>query len=121
MWNASFDESMLENDVIIRCPNESDANELMEIFERNGVVWSGGEPFDGGSCWDGYNEDTCYWVEDKRLSYGSRDYAEYDENGEYVDYIKCTFYGADTPDFDVANDDELCAFLGIGGESMCGS
>lgn len=33
---------------------------------------------------------------------------------EFFD-MKCTFYGIDTPDFDVASDDELRALFGIGG------
>ena len=55
---------------------------------------------------------TAYYVRNGRILYGPKDHAE---TGGYQNYIKCTFYGIDTPDFDVASDDELQTLLGIGG------
>lgn len=115
MWDTPFDESMLGNDIIIHCPDEYLAQELMEILERNGVKWGRLENPTNNTRWADNKERTCYWIESKHLSYGSKGFADEDPDEEYVCHIRCTFYGTDTPDFDVATDDELLVFLGIGG------
>lgn len=114
MWDTPFDTSMLsEGNVIILCPDEALSKELMEVLAENGVVWGGDEtPEKSNSRWYEYEDKTCYWVENKRLSYGDIDYAESDEDGDYNNHTKCTFYGTDMPDFDAATDEELCSFLG---------
>lgn len=71
------------------------------------LLWPG-----GASCirWDEHKNNTAYYVRNRRILYGPKDHAE---TGGYQNYIKCTFYGIDTPDFDVASDDELRSLLGI--------
>lgn len=113
MWEIPFDESMLGGDIIIHCPDEFLARELMEILERDGVTWSGGDLPTNGPNWREYKGETCYWVESRRLSYGDLECAEDDPDGEYAEYIKCTFYGKDEPTFEPANDSEMRGFLGF--------
>ena len=115
MWDTPFDESMLQRNTIIYCPNESLFDELMETLERNGITWYGDEPPTSDSRWDEHREETCYWVEGRYLSYGNRDWAEEDPDEEYQNHIKCTYTGDNTPDFETATDAELMSFLGIGG------
>lgn len=116
MWETAFDESMLNTheNLIIHCPYEELAEDLMKILERNGVTWCDEEKPTVDTEWDECERNTCYWVESKKLSYGDKRYAEDDHYGEESkEHIRCTFYGVDTPDFDVASDDELWILLGI--------
>lgn len=99
MWETPFDESMLfaQPGVAIYCPPDDGlAEELFGIFRQNGLGkhWSAGVT--GGRA---------YCVSENSLQYGSKSAVE--DNHPYCNYIKCTFYGIDTPDFDVASDDEL--------------
>lgn len=112
MWETSFDESLLDGrNLIIHCPDEHLADELMEILERNGVQWYGdNQPPTDDSKWDEFFSETCYWVEDSRLTYGTVRDAE---SSSYSGHAKCTFFGAESPDFDTATDDELRSLLGI--------
>lgn len=112
MWETAFDLSMLEHNVIILCQSEQLAEELMVVLGENGVKWRGGEPPTDDSRWDEHCEGTCYWVESRRLSYGSKDFADEDPDEEYENHIKCTFYG-ETEDFEPASNGELMAFLGL--------
>lgn len=112
MWDAPFDESMLSlpQGVVIHCPEECLADELFEIFKRNGV----GEnwPNLSRTNWNGHGKETAYFVKGKNMLYGPKKHAK--QSGySYSSYAKCTFYG--TPDFEVASNDELRGFLGIGG------
>lgn len=43
MWGVPFEESMLNQNLIIHCPDRDLADELMEILARNGVVWNGSD------------------------------------------------------------------------------
>lgn len=116
MWDTTFDESMLNTckNLIVHCPSEELVESLMEIFERNGVRWCGGEsPTMTHTNWDENGIDTCYWVESKKLSYSERQYADEDPDGEYGEYVRCTFYGVETPDFETATDSELRSLLGV--------
>lgn len=115
MWETAFDESMLNThkNLIIHCPYEELAEDLMKILERNGVTWCGEEEPTVNTRWDEHGRDTCYWVESKELSYSDKQYAEDDPYGEDEEHVRCTFYGIDTPDFDVASDDELRVLLGV--------
>lgn len=112
MWDMPFDESMLSlgKNLIIYCPDEIYANKLMEILEINGVSWSEGKKLINNSKWDTYH-DTCYWVRSKSLTVGGKSYAELHSDEEYAGYIKCTFYGVEPHDFDVASEDEILSFL----------
>lgn len=110
MWETPFDESMLDGqDLIIHCPDESLADELMEILERHGVRWYGdsGLPTDD-SKWDEFFGETCYWVEDGRMTYGTVKDAT---SRTYSRHTKSTFFGVETPDFDTATEDEIFFFL----------
>lgn len=107
MWDTSFDVSMLSSKlgVAIYCPDDKClAEELFEIFKRNGL----------GKHWSsGVYGDRVYCVTGTRLQYGDKSTIEVTH--PFCNYIKCTFYGVDTPDFETASDDELVALLGIGG------
>ena len=46
--------------------------------------------------------------EGKALAAYAEEYAD-----DFPNHIKCTFYGADTTDFEIANDDDIRKFLGI--------
>lgn len=114
MWDTPFEESMLglPQGVVVHCPDESLVEELFEIFKRNGVGtnWVNMER----TQWDRYREETVYFIRGENLLYGPKFHAEERSMG-YWRYKKCTFFDADTPDFEIATDDELIAFLGIGG------
>lgn len=115
MWETPFNTSMLDGRVLILCPSEEKAVELMDILDECGVRWEATNRLasHGGNNWDARKEQTCYRVCYGQLGYSSIDY--YEREGRFRDYTKCTFYGIDTPDFDVASDDELRALFGIGG------
>lgn len=114
MWDTPFEESMLglPQGVVVHCPDESLAEELFEIFKRNGAGanWISMEE----TKWDEYREETAYFIRGKSLLYGPKIHAE-ERSRSYWKYKKCTFFDAATPDFETATDDELIAFLGIGG------
>lgn len=115
MWDTPFDESMLslKQGVVIHCPDENLAEELFEIFKRNGVGknW---EHEEWTTHWEKYKEETAYFVKDEDMLYGQKVHAE-QVGYKYAKYKKCTFLGIDTPDFETASDAELRNFLGIGG------
>lgn len=115
MWERDFDESMLSTyeNIIIHCPTKDLAESLMVILERNGVVWGLGEAPTTHDNWKHNGEDTCYWVESKKLTYADKQYAESNPDGEYTEHIKCTFYGIGTHGFDIASEDELLSLLGV--------
>lgn len=116
MWELPFDPSMLglKNGVVIHCPYEHLAEELFDILEENGMGENWGHMDD--TKWSAHRENTAYFCRNKRILYGPMTDAECNP---YNRYTKCTFYGSDGPDFgavfEAATDDELCAFLGIGG------
>lgn len=110
MWETPFEISMLENSrVAIHCPGGSDAEGLMEILENCGVKWCTGEsPLTTNNCWDAYKEGTVYYIVNRVMTYG-----HIENSNIHREYARCTFYGVDTPDFDVASDDEFRSLLGI--------
>lgn len=115
VWDTPFDPSMLDENVIILCPREELATELMEILAAYGVKWDMRDRLvsKGQNYWDSNRNQTCYRICNKRMGYSGASYYEQEER--FQSYIKCTFYGIDAPDFDVASDDELWALFGIGG------
>lgn len=78
MWGAAFEESMLDTckNLTIHCPKEELAEDLMEIFQRNGIRWCEGSLPMARTYWREHESDTCYWVESKSLEYSSKQYAE---------------------------------------------
>ena len=107
MWYTPFDESMLsaQPGVAIYCDDDQAAKELFEIFKRNGLDkhWNAGA----------YGRRVYCVSKSSGLKWGDK--SDVERTHPYSNFIKCTFYGADTPDFEVASDDELTALLGIGG------
>lgn len=110
MWENPFEISMLENpDIIIHCPDKVDAESLMAILADCGVKWSTGESLLAtNNCWGVGKENTVYYIENRIMTYGDITIA----NG-HRGYVRCTFYGVETPDFDAASDDELRSLLDI--------
>lgn len=104
MWDTPFDESMLsaQPGVAIFCEEDSLADELFELFRLNGLGknWSAGER--GGRV---------YCVSGKSLRYSSK--SDVERTNPYSKFTRCTFYGIESADFDVANDDELRSLLGV--------
>lgn len=116
MWETAFDPSMLAGSkVIINCPSKDLVQELMNVLAENGVRWGGvGEaPNRHNSRWNDYEEETCYWVENHRMTYESKQYADDDEDDEFENHIRCTFYGIVSDDFEPASNNELMDFLGL--------
>lgn len=113
MWDTPFDPLMLDGRVLIFCPDSDRAPELMELLGEYGVKWEQTDclAHHGNSHWDAKKEQTCYRVHFRHMGYSSIDY--YERNGQFRDYIKCTFYGAETSDFEVATDSELRSLLGV--------
>ena len=115
MWEVAFDPSMLANSsVIINCPDKALADELMDVLAQSGVTWCGGGqiPSKHNSRWNDHREQTCYWIEDGRMTYEDKEYAE-DYAYDFPDHIRCTFLGVEAPDFDTASDEEIRSLLCI--------
>lgn len=117
MWDTPFDESMLNHSscVVVRCPDESLAFELMGILEEHRVKWAGGERPTAYTKYYEYGERTVYWIEDGVLAYSSMQFAEIN-NERPEDSILCTFYGSQrelNEEFDPVTDEVLFDFLGI--------
>ncbi len=111
LWAAEFDTSLLmTQDVVIYCPSESLADELMVLLEEHGVQWSGNKPPTSNKHWGEY-EYQCYYISSRgSMLYGPPDSTDDDE---WHYYIKCTFYGVQDEEFEVADDESLFSFLGI--------
>lgn len=103
MWETPFDESMLaaRPGVAIYCPPEDGlAEELFGIFRQNGL----------GKHWNaGVTGGRVYCVSKNSLQYGDK--AAVESITPYCNYTRCTFYGIESPDFDVASEDEIFSFL----------
>ncbi len=114
MWETAFDLSMLnDSKVIVNCPSIDLVESFMNVLAENGVTWCGGEaPNKYNSKWNNNKEETCYWIENGTMTYENKQYAE-EYADDFPNHIKCTFYGADTTDFEIANDDDIRKFLGI--------
>ncbi len=110
-WDVPFDESMLDQrKVIIFCPDEELANELFEVLKANGIRWFSGESMDH-TYWRNQGDGTCYRImETGSLRRGSIDLYE-DE--DYDDYVRCQFYGVESPN-DIS-DSEFEAIISAGG------
>lgn len=114
MWGTPFDITMLDGDIVVFCPNKELVPELLELFDEHGVKWGSG----ANTCskaaylWNFYKESTCYRVHNKSMGYGDKEF--YESERRFRQYIKCTFYGTDSADSDVG-DDEFMTILGIGG------
>ena len=107
MWETPFEESMLsaQPGVAIYCEDDKAAEELFEVFKQNeiGKHWNAGVYGERAYCVS--KSGGLQWVTKSAV----------ESTHPYSNFIKCTFYGIDTPDFDVASDDELRALFGIGG------
>lgn len=106
MWETAFNISMLcKQNVIVSCPDEDLVGELMNLLAGQGVKWYGlrETPSKSSSKWEDYGKDTCYWIEDGRLTYANMEYAVKNAR-EFSDHIKCTFYGTE-PDIEISETD----------------
>lgn len=128
MWDAPFDESMLNDPrgILVICTCADDAVELERILSDHGIHdWPGTLEERYNMCIKRYpGRDVCFNILDKRIAEDADEFrcsaeycyrSYYENEPEYDSCIKCTFYGADTPDFEAANDDELMALLGMRG------
>ena len=112
--DTPFEESMLVggNGVIVHCPDRDLVEDLFEIFCNNGVGWIGLESL-STTYWDNDKNKTCYRItNDRKLRVGN--IYIYDQP-VYDGYIKCTFYGADTEDYEI-NEEGFMALFEAGGE-----
>lgn len=108
MWETPFSPEFLasNNGVVIRCLEEHLSHELFDFLKENGITWRNGDMSDTN--WNEHGEDTAYFVRNRRILYGPYIHADW---RDYENYIKCTFYGIDTPDFEVATENEILSFL----------
>lgn len=111
MWDTPFSPEFLDakDGVVIRCPEEFLSYELFELLKHKGAEWVSGRRMED-TAWDGYCSNTAYFIKDKRISFGTYRYANTEE---WKNYIKCTFYGVQDEEFEVADDENLFDFLGI--------
>lgn len=113
-WGTPFDPSMLVENVLISCPSEDLAPELMKLLDKHGVRWdlNEGSLLEGSNFWEARKEKTCYRISNKRMGYSSKDY--YNRSTEYRSYIKSTFYGNEQEsDFEVSDEEFETVLLGI--------
>lgn len=108
VWNTPFEESMLfaQPGVAIFCEDDQAAEELFELFRQNGMGKNWRSEISGGWAYCVSKRDGLQWGRKSSVESVS----------PYKDFIKCTFYGIDTTDFDAASDDELRALFSIEGE-----
>lgn len=52
----------LSNRFVIHCESESEANELAEYMNKNGLTFCDFEPYVGNTNWNKYKEETCYLI-----------------------------------------------------------
>lgn len=94
----------------IHCHDGCLAEELFEVFKRNGIGtnWNS---LDDTKWYDHLDETTYYVAPDKRMFYGPKRHGN--DTAPYCNYIKCTFYGAGAdPLQDVeVSEDEFLAML----------
>lgn len=109
MWDTPFSPEFLDakEGVVIRCPEEYLSYELFDLLKENGITWRGGGDTSNTN-WNNNGADTAYFVLNRCVLYGPYIHADCEA---YEKYIKCTFYGIDTSDFDVASENEIFSFL----------
>lgn len=111
VWDTPFVPSMLNGNVLISCPEEHLASELMKMLGAYGVKWDMSDrlAFDGGNLWGRYRGRTCYRICEGSMGYCSMDY--YESNEEYCDYTKSTFYGTEQESDVEISEEEFEAIL----------
>lgn len=112
MWETLFDSFMLNafDKIAINCPTEELERELADILDEFGYRYPDGTKLGNVVVWGSYEENFCYYVQGTVARRGPKSSAT---EHLWREYKKCTFYGADMPDFDIATDDELRSFLGV--------
>ena len=105
-FDTIFESSMIgSSGVIISCPDQDNAPELMRILTKCGVVWcTGDSPMANENAvsadkynWLEYRENTVYYVtKTRKMSFGSK------RNVSGTGYTKCTFHGTE-PDFEISD------------------
>lgn len=114
MFEESFRLDMLDDPIrqlVIHCPDEDLAKELISLLYEHGIRWYSNNPND--TYWEDYEQDTCYFVErTDRLLYGNLDYVYSELKGELRGYITCVYRGIDSgQDFGPAGEDDIQKFL----------
>lgn len=99
-FSTHFFEGMLDssagNGIIVSCPTKESAKKLADILAAHGIRFYTCSAPDGLKFWDVYKQETCYFICDKDLLYGTKKAASMDR--VYSSYIKCTFYDGRDPD-----------------------
>lgn len=118
-WGTPFVESMLQHlPLIVSCPDESLADELMQVLHDNGIRWSGSGSVLSYNNWCNYEEETGYYIRhDHRLEYGSKSF--YETERPYSIFSKCTYVGNE-PDFEIS-DADFEVIISAGGVSKGGN
>ena len=117
VWSTPFSPEMLEicPNLIIACPREEIAFELMEILEDHHVKWASIEAPTNKTRWGDNREETVYFVEDRRLTFCYMNYVN--QTSAYDSYTKCTFYGrdycGDNTKIEPVSQEEILGLLGI--------
>ena len=109
LYELPFDVSMLDSrHVIIHCPNEDDAVKLSEILKSYGYI---SPDWDLSTEWSNYKGETCYVADGNvHLRYGRKSFI--DSRKYFDNYIKCVF-DLQIPEFDVPEDSDFLALVGI--------
>lgn len=111
--DTPFEESMLNHGVIIHCPDRDLVDDLFAVLRKNDVRWSGEDDMTQ-TFWKKNGNKMCYRVsKGRRMWYGSTH--TYSDDLEFGEYIKCTFYGADTDESDIS-EEKFLALFDSGGE-----
>lgn len=99
--DVSFNEDMIGRiGIIVHVPNKDDADELFDILKNLGVGWVGDGDTMDHTGWEVNKEETCYRISASKSMWRGNVQCYLD--GGYVDYDKCTFYGAE-PDFEISD------------------
>lgn len=63
---------IIENNIVIRCDTEEDANKFLQECKNQGVIWTTGKTIDKQNYWHEYEENTCYYIDhNMRVPYDS--------------------------------------------------
>ena len=70
---------------VVHVQTRADLELFTEFCDAHGLCWRTGERFSRGSRWSGYGDQTCYFIEQNKISYSSLQFVENDylESDEY--------------------------------------
>ena len=55
----------------VQCPSHQDARKLFSYLDEIGCVWNNGTPLTGYDKWEDYQSRTVYFIENKKVKYGT--------------------------------------------------